>query len=311
MPNTNKEKILVPLDGSDRSLQTVKYVSQLEVLKGLQVVLFNVFSSVPDAYWDMEGEPSSTSAVAEIRAWEMQRKKEIRQFMDQAQEILLKAGFSPDALTIAIHGRQKGIARDIIKEARKDYLAVICRRRGLSQLPDFMIGSVATKLIEKLAFVPILIAGRKPPGRRILIAVDGSEDSLRAVDFMGMTLGSYGYKTHLLHVMRQEKDTSSKSHHLFFPETNGKGMHEKMVTFLDDAKDRLIASGCDPNAVTSQIVKGAHSRAQTIVKTAHEGDYGKIVLGRRGLSKVKEFFMGRVSHKVIRMAKDNAVWVIS
>ena len=41
-----------------------------------------------------------------------------------------------------------------------------------------------------------------------------------------------------------------------------------------------------------------------------EGGYGTIVVGRRGLSKVYEFFMGRVSDKVLHLAKDMAVWIV-
>jgi len=33
--------------------------------------------------------------------------------------------------------------------------------------------------------------------------------------------------------------------------------------------------------------------------------------GRRGLNKIAEFFMGRVSNKIVQMARFNAVWVIT
>jgi hypothetical protein len=36
-----------------------------------------------------------------------------------------------------------------------------------------------------------------------------------------------------------------------------------------------------------------------------------IVVGRRGLSRVEEFFMGRVSDKVLQLAKEMAVWVVT
>jgi hypothetical protein len=46
------------------------------------------------------------------------------------------------------------------------------------------------------------------------------------------------------------------------------------------------------------------------MEEATKGGYGTIVVGRRGVSKVYEFLMGRVSNKVIQMAKDQAVWVV-
>lgn len=36
-----------------------------------------------------------------------------------------------------------------------------------------------------------------------------------------------------------------------------------------------------------------------------------IIVGRRGLSGVREFFIGRVSNKVIRLARKNTVWGVT
>jgi hypothetical protein len=50
--------------------------------------------------------------------------------------------------------------------------------------------------------------------------------------------------------------------------------------------------------------------ARDIVREA-EGRYGCVVGGRRGLSEVLDFFMGRVSNKVVHMAEKQAVWVVN
>jgi nucleotide-binding universal stress UspA family protein len=44
--------------------------------------------------------------------------------------------------------QKKGIARDIIREARNGYDAVVTRRRGMTGLRSIVLGSVATKLVE-------------------------------------------------------------------------------------------------------------------------------------------------------------------
>ena len=59
------------------------------------------------------------------------------------------------------------------------------------------------------------------------------------------------------------------------------------------------------------MITGVVSRAGAIVDEARHGGYGTVVIGRRGISKVEEFFMGRVSSKVINLAKDLSVWVVS
>jgi nucleotide-binding universal stress UspA family protein len=47
------------------------------------------------------------------------------------------------------------------------------------------------------------------------------------------------------------------------------------------------------------------------VEEAQKNGFGTIVIGRRGLSKVRQFMMGRVSNKVLQLARDLAVWVVN
>jgi nucleotide-binding universal stress UspA family protein len=77
------------------------------------------------------------------------------------------------------------------------------------------------------------------------------------------------------------------------------------------AKGHLVSCGFNVNQITTKIVSGVQSRAGVLVKEAKEGGYGTIVVGRRGLSRVQDFFMGRVSNKVIQLAEGKAVCVVS
>jgi nucleotide-binding universal stress UspA family protein len=83
-----------------------------------------------------------------------------------------------------------------------------------------------------------------------------------------------------------------------------------MEAVFDEARRRLETAGFHGNQITTKVVTGTHSRAGAIVKEAKEGGFGTIVVGRRGLSKVQEFFMGRVSNRVIQLGKNHAVWVV-
>jgi nucleotide-binding universal stress UspA family protein len=84
-----------------------------------------------------------------------------------------------------------------------------------------------------------------------------------------------------------------------------------MQEVLTEALGKLEKIGFSRDRVTTKIVTGVASRAKAIVEEAKAGGYGTIVVGRRGLSRVEEFFMGRVSNKVIQLAKEMAVWVVS
>jgi len=66
-----------------------------------------------------------------------------------------------------------------------------------------------------------------------------------------------------------------------------------------------------PDKVSTQIGEKAITRAGTIVDSAKQEDFGTIVMGRRGHSHFRDFFIGRVANKVIHMVRDRTVWVIS
>jgi nucleotide-binding universal stress UspA family protein len=40
-------------------------------------------------------------------------------------------------------------------------------------------------------------------------------------------------------------------------------------------------------------------------------DVGTIIMGRRGLSRTQDFFMGRVTNKVVYLAREKSVWIVS
>ncbi|MBW2514201.1 MAG: universal stress protein [Deltaproteobacteria bacterium] len=76
------------------------------------------------------------------------------------------------------------------------------------------------------------------------------------------------------------------------------------------AKKKLIGCGFKPKSISTKILMGKSSRAKAIADEARQYDFGTIVMGRKGRSRVREFFIGRVTNKVIHMARDRSVWII-
>jgi nucleotide-binding universal stress UspA family protein len=75
-------------------------------------------------------------------------------------------------------------------------------------------------------------------------------------------------------------------------------------------KEILVKSGFESEKISEKIITGVSSRSGAIVEEAEDGGYSTIVVGRRGLSKVEAFFMGRVGHKVVYGGKNFTVWVV-
>ena len=299
-----KEKILVTVDGSDRSLETVKHIAKRKPFQKKHLVLFNVFISLPDFYWDIENEPQSRGAVVKAKAWEASKKNKMEQFMKKAQQILFNSGFPKETVTVKIQECEDGIARDIIKEAHDEYCAVVINRTGAGAISSLLLGSKAVKVIEKLSLVPIFIQGSKPPGNSILIAMDSSECSMQAIDFSGELMGGLDFNITLLHVVRGAGNMSLSREDI-------QAQEDDIHAVFDQAKHRLINFGFKPENITSKIIADVSSRAKAIVQEAKQNGHTTIVVGRRGLSKVQEFFMGSVSNKVIQLAEEQAVWVVT
>ena len=50
--------------------------------------------------------------------------------------------------------------------------------------------------------------------------------------------------------------------------------------------------------------------ARNILEVARSGHHETIVLGRRGMSRIKRFFVGGVTDELLREAKGVAIWVV-
>jgi nucleotide-binding universal stress UspA family protein len=299
-----QKRLLLALDGSDRGVQTVRYAGEEDAFKGMKIVLFHVFNSIPDAYYDLEKEPKSVKVVRHVRSWESQQKKNIRNYMENARQMLLDAGHAESAVEVKIQNRKKGVARDLIIEAHQGYDAVLIRRRGFTDLKNVTMGSVTNKLLEKLTFIPVLIAGRKPVNKKVLIAVDGSPCANRAVKFVADMLGPLGnYQVKLVHVVRSGSKPEMEA-----LEENGVPEAEPV---FKTAVDILKGAGLPPENISTQMITGVISRAGAIVNKAEKGGWGTIVVGRRGLSSVGDFFMGRVSNKVVHVGRKDTVWIVT
>lgn len=158
---------------------------------------------------------------------------------------------------------------------------------------------------------------------KILIAFDGSENSRRAVAYTAAMAGSGPQRLVTVAAIERPPDRD-----LFPDDASWKEECANRVTLthqaLADARDMLLATGLPPAWVETRFVESCRSPlresrecsigtsiALEILRLADEGDYGTVVVGRRGVSKQEEFLFGSVSTKIIQAAKGLAVWVVA
>ena len=309
MNEARQKKLLLSVDGSERAMEMVRYIGSFKPLHRMQIVLFSVQNKIPEFFWDQKRGSHFDWRTGGVKVWEKEQERGLKQYVEEAREILLGSGFPHDHVKTRIHERRVGIARDILAEAQQGYSAVAVARRGRSKLQGLFLGSTTTKLLDTLSDMPLLVVGRHPLPGKVLLAVDNSRDAMKAVDFVAETLGGDGITVTLMHVIREAEAVETE-----FPPGSTEPYVEEdkeiVEKVFDDARQRLTAWGFQPDQIATKVVTGAYSRAGVIMDKARQDGYGTIVVGRRGLSRVQEFFMGRVSNKLIQMGREQAVWVI-
>ena len=146
--------------------------------------------------------------------------------------------------------------------------------------------------------------------KNILIAVDPSENAMRAVKYTAIMLkNTPDCSVTLLNIIRNplrdhfaSKDQWEKA----CEDTVRKGREA-----LEKARDVLIDSGIDSSAISIKVVEAKKSSiASEIMKVQEEGGFGTVAVGRRGVTKEEEFLFGSVSNKVVHYARNCTVWVV-
>ncbi|BEQ13310.1 universal stress protein [Desulfoferula mesophila] len=310
-----EKKILVAVDGSPAALKAVDYVGLMEgaLIRDLRVTLLFIMSPIPP-YLRREGQRNPES-FKRLRELESRNRKQAAQVLDKCAERLVRHGLDPEAVEKKPLPRSSDAARDILFEAEQGlYDALVMGRRGISKTQELFVGSVTNKIVQHAERLPLWVVGGQVTSHKVLCPVDGSEGSLKAVDHLAFMLGENPEcKVTLLHVGASLGNYCT----LDFVETElAEDIEEDIMhsdaQCMDDFYARALKvldqAGLSPDQVETKTIEGGLSVPGAILDEVKKGDYGTVVLGRRGES--RSFFLGHVSDKVMSKAKDVAVWMV-
>jgi len=315
-----KKKILLAVDCFDQSLSLVRYFSKMFLPEKHEAVLFHVELPGPDTLMDTGEELPFSPTDIPVNGWIKKNREATAIFLDEAKAVLAQAGFDAESVTIRWEQRKRGVARDIADESRKGYDLLMLGRSETHAVNDTCIGSVASKLLTHCRHIPMAIVGGSPETDRVLIGFDRSEGSMGSVDFICTLLRNPTVHITLCHVIRSliidriRKRNHKRGHDVFDPMHERDWQHisrERIRPSMDRALKLLEDGSWPPHRLHEKIIVDAEARSQSLVDEARREGCGTIVVGRHGMSMVKEFFLGRVGHKVVHMAHNHAVWIIA
>jgi nucleotide-binding universal stress UspA family protein len=143
--------------------------------------------------------------------------------------------------------------------------------------------------------------------KTILVPVDGSEHSKKALEFAAELGTKFEGQLSLFHVLQSLPldRTLILGAAAITVHTTGDELEDVGVKVIAAAREIAAAHGCTD--VEAKAVLG--DPASEIVERAREIDADMIVMGSRGLSDLTGLLMGSVSHKVAHLAPCTCVTV--
>ncbi|KPJ63640.1 MAG: hypothetical protein AMJ45_07180 [Syntrophobacter sp. DG_60] len=154
---------------------------------------------------------------------------------------------------------------------------------------------------------------------RILVALDRSENALKAVEYIARTMSKLeDIQITLFDVIpRLPKFEFERGPHLPFLKdiiTELTVVRSQRKTDMDHvfemAKKKLIEAGVSEERIKIKCVEEKKGIAKDIVGEAIKGNYGTVILGRRGTSKTRDFYFGSVTNKVTSMLQDRSIIIV-
>ncbi len=191
-------------------------------------------------------------------------------------------------------------AGEILKVADSGgYNLVVLGSRGLGELKSLLMGSVSTKVAKESKKSVLVMKTRFEIPPKILLGYDGSDQSNKALEFaadMGKKLGASINVVSVFNVPISPEAYVG-------PEVDR--WEKDMSNMLESAVAKLKAQGLDAKGEISD-----HTNVALALTTeAEKGSYDFIVVGSRGLGKLKALVLGSVASGVANNSKTNVLIV--
>ncbi|HTR37865.1 MAG TPA: universal stress protein [Bryobacteraceae bacterium] len=275
-------RVLLTTDGSKEATSALRTASRLLNRNSLEAHVLYV-QPQPRA-------PKSGKITK--REYQHRLAAETKRVLEEAKKVLLEEGI--DALTLCESGSP---ARIIMQEA-EDYDLTVLGAKGRDVRSEVGLGPVASRLVEHAT--GCVLIGRQPPGDRqprILVPLDGSDGSQKALDALASYFDLESAEITLLHVLEtlwlppEEEDEATSD-----VEENDQvtiELRREAEQLLTQAQMRILPQH---PGVTTSTREGIP--ANEILAEADQGDYDLVVVGATGATDMKHSVLGSVSSKV-------------
>ena len=154
--------------------------------------------------------------------------------------------------------------------------------------------------------------------RKILVAMDDSENAMRSISYLAENF-TPNCRITLLSIVQDtasicEMNSPELTPYFKTQQANFCVLEDKKKELItaasEKAKQILMDAGFSEGNIEIKVNAKKRGVARDIIDESKLG-YDLLVIGRRGISGVKEFFLGSVSQKVFNLSKDISVLIVN
>ena len=284
--------VLVATDGSKYGRWALNWVAKLPFVEPANVMALHVLD-VATLRAPFLAQPMMAGneqyVQEEIQSMEARSAKTFKDATQQLASLKL-AG--------TVRKEQGPVASTILKRAPKRDGLLVVGSQGLDALDRFMLGSVSTNLIHHATCPVLVVKSEATPLRRMILAIDGSDASAKALKFV---LTKF-----------QSDQPTSKSRRVpihvtvlhVLPVVMYPGLKETSKKLLEQSVQKLTKAG-----FTAEPLCYLGNPAEEIMKAASQQQADLIVMGAQGLGAIARFLIGSVSTRVVQHANGSVLVV--
>jgi len=308
-----QKEILIAVDESRHSKIAVRYA--VDIYRALKDVKFTVMHVQPTiSQYLLDEAKSKPQAYAELEKVNRKNAETAESLLANYKSQIVSAGIAEENLQLKTQPRKLGVAKDILEAGLAGHFdALILGRRGLSGLQDMFIGSVSANIVNNSMDTPIWLVDEEGASQDIMVAVDGSESSFKAVDHLAFIIGgNTDLKISFFHVAPRLQDFCPVD----FEENDSQALEEIIRQgdqhcidqFFSHAQKRLAEAGIQQNQISFKANEGVFRVGKAVLDEYRQGNFGTLVVGRRGMN--KKYFTGSVSRYLVNQFSGGALWVV-
>ena len=262
-------KIIVGVDGSDHAAISLRWAAKRAERRGDEVVALLAWSGVDQGLHTRDEEQGVTFGDLEVQ-----------RILDDAVDAA-GCGMNVSKQTV------NGDAADALTEAAGPDDLIVVGSRGLGGFKRLLLGSVSLRVME-LATCPVAIIHDESAATRageVVVGVDGSEMSMRALRWAGAEALGLGAMLRIVHAWQM-------------PAYADMAVPEVLEALTQGAHDLVDRAAEDPSLAGVSVVREVVCDGPSHALLAHEEDAAMIVVASRGLGAVKRAVLGSTSRQI-------------